>query len=86
MQAAKTIPNYRAECTVNKINPKKLLHSKWTAVSPINKEKHFLVTEVEFDEEGSVIHCLLEAVISNRAAAIDWQVLSDPVQWRQGWK
>lgn len=71
---------------MNKINPKKLLHSKWTAVSPINKEKHFLVTEVEFDEEGSVIHCLLEAVISNRAAAIDWQVLSDPVQWRQGWK
>ena len=55
-------------------------------MSPINKEKHFLVTEVEFDEEGSVIHCLLEAVISNRAAAIDWQVLSDPVQWRQGWK
>ncbi len=71
---------------MNKINPKKLLHSKWTAVSPVDKEKHFLVTEMEFDEEGNVIHCLLEAVISNREAAIDWQALKDPAHWCQGWK
>ncbi len=71
---------------MNQINPKKLLHSKWTAVSPINKEKHFLLTELEFDEEGNVIHCLLEAVISNRAAPIDWRQLKDSALWRQGWK
>ncbi|NLZ79547.1 MAG: TIGR02450 family Trp-rich protein, partial [Gammaproteobacteria bacterium] len=29
---------------MHRINPKKLLHSKWTAVSPVNKEKHFMVT------------------------------------------
>ena len=57
---------------MHQINPKKLLHSKWTAVRPVNKEKHFLVTELKFDEEGNVIHCLLEAVISNREEAIDW--------------
>ncbi|MDH3987431.1 MAG: TIGR02450 family Trp-rich protein, partial [Gammaproteobacteria bacterium] len=33
----------------NKINPKKLLKSKWTAAEPKNREKHFMVTEVEFD-------------------------------------
>lgn len=71
---------------MNKINPKKLLHSKWTAVSPVNKEKHFLVTEMEFDEEGQVLLCVLEAVMSNREAAIDWQALKDPVHWRQGWQ
>lgn len=71
---------------MNKINPKKLLQSKWTAVTPINKEKHFLVTEMEFDEEGNVIHCLLEAIISNRAVAIDWQDLKNAEHWRQGWK
>ncbi|MEZ8121272.1 TIGR02450 family Trp-rich protein [Vibrio splendidus] len=43
---------------MNRINPKKLLRSKWTAVSPIKKEKHFMVTEVEF-EEGEVIRCLI---------------------------
>ena len=71
---------------MNKINPRKLLNSKWTAVNPVNKEKHFLVTELEFDEDGDVVHCLLEAVISNRSAPIDWQELKDQTKWLQGWK
>jgi len=71
---------------VHQINPKKLLHSKWTAVRPVNKEKHFLVTELKLDEEGNVIHCLLEAVISNREEAIDWQDLKNTEHWRQGWQ
>jgi len=71
---------------VNKINPKKLLNSKWTAVRPINKEKHFLVTELKFNEEGDVIHCAIEAVISNRSAPIDWKELQNDHNWLQGWK
>jgi hypothetical protein len=31
---------------LNKINPKKLLNSKWTAVEPKKGERHFMVTEV----------------------------------------
>lgn len=74
--------------SVNKINPKKLLDSKWTAVTPIKKEKHFLITEIEFDEEGEgeVVHCLIEAVISNRATQINWHDLKDINKWLQGWK
>jgi tryptophan-rich hypothetical protein len=71
---------------MNKINPRKLLHSKWTAVKPVKKEKHFLVTEVEFDEEGELVHCLIEAVISNRSEAIDWKQLRETSSWQQGWK
>lgn len=71
---------------VRKINPKKLLYSKWTAVAPINKEKHFMITELEFDEEGVVIHCLIEAIMSKRSEAIDWASLKDQSQWKQGWK
>lgn len=71
---------------MHRINPKKLLHSKWTAVSPVNKEKHFMVTELKFDEEGNVIHCLLEAVLTNREMPIDWQELKNTADWRQGWK
>lgn len=71
---------------MNTINPKKLFNSKWTAVSPLNKEKHFLVTEVKFDEEGHVVHCLIEAVMSHRAEPIEWQSLKDSLQWQQGWK
>jgi tryptophan-rich hypothetical protein len=71
---------------VNKINPKKLLNSKWTAVKPVRKEKHFLVKELEFDEEGEVVHCLIEAVISNRSAPIQWKELKNNDNWLQGWK
>ena len=71
---------------MNKINPKKLLNSKWTAIKPARKEKHFLVTELKFDDNGQVIHCIIEAVISNRSALIDWNVLKDSDNWLQGWK
>ncbi|HEA19160.1 MAG TPA: TIGR02450 family Trp-rich protein [Pseudoalteromonas prydzensis] len=71
---------------MNKITPKKLLHSKWTAVSPVNKEKHFIITDMEFDEEGIVISCIIEAVMSKRQVAINWQDLKDQQRWLQGWQ
>ncbi|WP_367183851.1 TIGR02450 family Trp-rich protein [Neptuniibacter sp.] len=71
---------------LNRINPRKLLNSKWSAVKPVNKEKHFLVTEVEFDEEGVVTHCLIEAIISKRSQVIDWEVLKNDAIWLLGWK
>ena len=63
-----------------------MLSSKWTAVEPFKKEKHFLVSELEFDDEGNVVHCLIEAVISNRAEKIDWKALKDSDYWLQGWQ
>ena len=71
---------------MNKINPKKLLHSKWSAVTPTKKEKHFLVTEIEFDEEGIVVSCCIEAVISKRSIPINWHDLKDNNIWVHGWK
>lgn len=71
---------------MNQINPAKLLHSKWTAVKPINKEKHFLVVDVEFDEEGVVVCCYLEAVMSKRSSPIEWRDLKNNDIWQQGWK
>ena len=71
---------------MNRINPKKLLHSKWTAVAPVNKELHFMVTEVEFDEDGGVMSCTLEAVLTKRARLIEWCELQDEGEWLHGWK
>ncbi len=71
---------------MNRIDPRKLRHSKWTAVNPIQKEKHFLVTELDFDKEGAVVRCVIEAVISNRAKSIDWGELKNKDDWLQGWK
>ncbi|MCC4262260.1 TIGR02450 family Trp-rich protein [Pseudomonas aestusnigri] len=71
---------------MNRINPKKLIHSKWTAVAPVNREKHFMITDVEVDEEGQVIGCEIEAVLSRRQMQIDWSELKDDARWLQGWK
>jgi tryptophan-rich hypothetical protein len=71
---------------VNPISSKKLLHSKWTAVKPENKEKHFTITEGEFDEDDTVVSCTIEAIMSKRSFLIQWKQLKDTTQWLQGWK
>ncbi|SJL83353.1 TIGR02450 family Trp-rich protein [Vibrio palustris] len=70
---------------MNPIHPSKLRQSKWTAVIPKNKEKHFLVTAVEYDEDGKVIDCVLEAIMSKQEYTIDWRELKNTEQWKQGW-
>ena len=51
----------------HRINPRKLLLSKWTAAHPRNKEKHFLVTELFVDDEGTVLEIELQAVMTRRS-------------------
>jgi len=70
----------------NKINPNKLLRSKWTAVKPENKELHFMVTKLIRNEDEAVIACELEAVINKNTYQIDWQLLKDADTWLMGWK
>ncbi len=69
------------------LNPRKLLHSKWTAVNPRNKEKHFLVTGiVDPEPQGSpVVSIKLEAVHSKRVQVLPWRELMDVTQWKRGW-
>ena len=71
----------------NDLSPKKLLHTKWTAVAPRNKEKHFLVTKVvEPIPPGSpVVSIEIEAVHSKRVRVIAWRELKNALQWRRGW-
>lgn len=69
-----------------KLSPKKLLHSKWTAVNPIKKQKHFMIVDVEFDENNIVIHCEIQAIMSKQNTSINWRDLKDDKQWLQGWQ
>lgn len=70
---------------MNRINPSKLLLSKWTAAHPQNREKHFLVTELLRDDEGTVLKVELQAVLTNRSEWYDWQVLKNSDSWKLGW-
>ena len=71
-----------------RLNPAKLLLSKWTAVTPRGKERHFLVTKLVLPEMPATrIECVeLEAVISRRVLTLPWRELTDPLRWHQGWK
>jgi len=69
------------------LSPKKLLLSKWTAVLPLKREKHFVVVRVIEPEPPAVRIELveLEAVYSGRVRQLHWRDLTDPQVWRQGW-
>ena len=71
---------------MNRVNPKKLLNSKWTRVNPENKERHFIVTQVSQTEDGKVIGCDLEAVLTHNVYQVDWQQLKNADDWLLGWK
>ncbi|GJM13193.1 MAG: hypothetical protein DHS20C12_15960 [Pseudohongiella sp.] len=71
---------------MNRINPAKLHNSKWTALAPQRREKHFIVTELKTDAEGVVVSCAIEAVLSRRVTLIDWQELKDASRWAHGWQ
>ena len=71
---------------MNRLNPTKLLLSKWTAARPRNKEKHFLVTELFRDDEGTVLEIELQAVMTRRAERLPWQTLQNAEDWKIGWQ
>lgn len=71
---------------MNSLNPRKLLLSKWTAVTPSHREKHFMVTELFKDEEGTVLEVELQAVLTLRSMRLPWQRLRDAHTWIMGWK
>jgi tryptophan-rich hypothetical protein len=72
---------------MNPLNPKKLLLTKWTAVKPVNKQKHFLVSRVIQPElpTDPIEQVELEAVISKAVQAIGWRKLQNDNVWPQGW-
>jgi tryptophan-rich hypothetical protein len=71
----------------NPLSPKKLLLSKWTAVSPADKEKHFIVTRVVEPDSAAVRvdWVEIEAAHSGRWSMLRWRDLTDGNWWRQGW-
>ena len=71
----------------NFLNPKKLLLSKWTAVKPSHKRKHFLVSKVILPElpDGAIEFVEIEAVFDKKIELIPWRQLKDTEIWLQGW-
>ena len=60
--------------------------SKWTAIDPKKKERHFIVSELIKDPDDEIMGCKLEAVINKNVYEIDWKLLKDNQNWLMGWK
>ena len=70
----------------NPVNRKKLPGSKWTAVRPVDREKHFMVLDWVRDDDGTPTdHLVIEAVLTNRLRQIHWRELENPESWGVGW-
>jgi tryptophan-rich hypothetical protein len=72
---------------MNPLNPKKLILSKWTAVIPVAKQKHFLVSKViePTQPTDAIEYVEIEAVFSKATQIISWRDLQNKAVWRQGW-
>ena len=72
---------------MNPVNPKKLLLTKWTAVTPVAKQKHFLVSKVIQPElsDAPIEFVELESVFSKATQVIPWRALQNADVWRLGW-
>lgn len=72
---------------MRRLNPEKLLNSKWTACTVVDREKHFLVVDCLRDETTQeVISVELQAVLTRRSRCLPWQQLKDEKLWSQGWR
>jgi len=71
----------------NLLSPKKLLLTKWTAVHPSDKRKHFLVSKVILPDlqQQAIEYVELEAVFDKQIQRILWRDLSNSAVWLQGW-
>ena len=71
----------------NPVNRKKLPGSKWTAVRPRNREKHFIVLDWVRDDDGRPTdEVILEAVLTRSSRELHWRELGDSEVWRIGWR
>jgi tryptophan-rich hypothetical protein len=70
------------------LNPKKLLLSKWTAVKPVAKQKHFMVSKIIFPDvpDQPIEFVEIEAIYTKKTKQIAWRELTNTDMWLQGWK
>lgn len=70
----------------NHFSKKKLPGSKWTALDPQQREKHFWVLAwVQHQPEDPLETLELEAVLTRRRLELNYRELKDASRWRMGW-
>ena len=69
----------------NRFSKDKLLGSKWTALHPMQKEKHFIVLDWDPKAPEQREKVLVEAVLTRRERLVPVSELRNCKDWRMGW-
>lgn len=66
---------------------KKILNSKWTAVDPKNKEKHFVVIKLNYSKTDILVveSIILEAIFTKQHYTMSVEHLVESGLWAKGW-
>jgi tryptophan-rich hypothetical protein len=71
----------------NPVNFKKISGSKWTAIRPVDRQKHFIVLDWVRDQNGEPTDEVeIEAILTSSVSVIHWRELEDTNRWRIGWQ
>lgn len=68
----------------NQINPAKLMLSKWTSLTPTNRECHFLITGVVSEKPGHQVY-KIESVLTGNSYHVKISDLKNASLWKMGW-
>ncbi|MBE30540.1 MAG: TIGR02450 family Trp-rich protein [Acidiferrobacteraceae bacterium] len=63
-----------------------LVNSKWTAVKPIDRSRHFeLKALTEQTRQSAQVVCLMRCVVTRSLVQVCLDELLDKNKWRKGW-
>ena len=63
-----------------------LQNSKWTAVEPVNRARHFELKALERTGlQSDHILCVMRCVVTRSSHRVPWKDLKNKKKWRKGW-
>ncbi|MCY1043412.1 TIGR02450 family Trp-rich protein [Corallococcus sp. bb12-1] len=69
-----------------RLQRERLVGSKWTAVQPLEREKHFVVLRWVGEGGERPQELELEALLTRRVHRVPWRALADREHWVSGWR
>ncbi len=62
-----------------------MVGSKWTALRPVNKEKHFVVLGRYKSSDETASEFQLRSILTGRIQVVRLGALQDTTTWKRGW-
>ena len=81
-------PEKRRRRARNTIQQHSLIGSKWTALTAVEHDRHYVVTgwaNTPTDCDGAPDSVVIEAIDTGRSRIVAWRALRNGAHWCHGW-